>query len=460
MKTGLTTRAAGWALAGLALATVAGVSVVVLTGGSRPGTAVPGQSDHRPPARGAESPGSPQAVRVKTIRPAREPLKLTIMESAHVEPYEKADLFAKVAGYLQKVHVDIGDRVTKDQVLADLWIPEMEQERVRKQALVDKARAELGQAEAAWKAAEAMVGAAQAKVTEASSLVAKYEADVIFRKGEHGRYLGLFQERAVQKDVVDREFNHLRAAEAALTAAQAAVATAAANFKVEQAKLTQARADEASAQARLKVAEADLEYSAILLGYGKVTAPYDGVLTQRLVHPGAFIQSAATGKAEALFTIARVDRMRIVTAIREAYSSAIKIGQPATLQVDAARGQRLAGKVARLADALDRQSRTMLVEVELDTPANVLRPGMYGSVTITVADYPDALLLPTSALVAGAGKPSVMVVSEGQCQRREIELGYNDLVRMQITRGLSGDEQVITDGKDSVREGQAVAVVK
>src|SRR5207302_2416640 len=114
----------------------------------------------------------------------------------------------------------IGDRVKKDQVLAELWVPEMEQERVQKQALLDKAQTEVGQAEAAQKAAEAMVGVADAKVLEITSLVAKYEADVSYHKGEHERYSQLFKERALQKDVVDRELNQLRAAEAALTAAK------------------------------------------------------------------------------------------------------------------------------------------------------------------------------------------------------------------------------------------------
>jgi RND family efflux transporter MFP subunit len=172
------------------------------------------------------------------------------------------------------------------------------------------------------------------------------------------------------------------------------------------------------------------------------------------------MQSGATGKADPLFAIARIDRMRIVTEIPESDSAWIKVGQMATLQVDAARGQRFPGKVARLADALDKKSRTMLVEVELDTPTDLLRPGMYGSVTITLADYPNALLLPTSALLAGADKPSIMIVREGKAHRQEVGLGYNDGVRTQIVRGFTGDEQVITDGKNTAREGQAVEIAK
>jgi RND family efflux transporter MFP subunit len=459
MTINLTKRTAGWLAAALAVAAFVGISVLVLAGGFRPGPAAFGQSDNKSVSHGDES-ANATAVRVKTIRPTREHLKRTTTQTAHVEPYEKAVLFARIAGYLQKVHVDIGDRVTKDQVLAELWVPEMEQERVQKKAMVEKVQAEVGQAEAALKAAEAMVGAADAKVLEVSALVAKHEADVIYHKGEYARYDQLFKDRAVQKDVVDKELNQLRAAEASLTAAKVSVTTAEASRKVEQAKLLQAQADLTGAKARRKVAQADLEQAAIMLRFGKITAPYDGVITQRLVHPGAFIQSGATGKADPLFTIARTDRLRIVTEIPESDSAWIKVGQLAMLQVDAARGQRFPGKVARLADALDKRSRTMLVEAELDTPTDLLRPGMYGSVAITLADYPDALLLPTSTLLGGADKPSVMVVKNGKAHRQEIGLGYNDGVRLQIVRGLNGDELVITDGKNTVREGQPVEIAK
>jgi RND family efflux transporter MFP subunit len=450
----------GWAAASLVLAVIVGVSLVVLAGGYRPSPVAFGQTDNKSTVPADESGSGAPTVRVKTIRPTREHLKRASTQPAHVEPYERADLFAKIAGYLEKVHVDIGARVKKDQVLAVLSVPEMEQERVQKEALVERVQADVGQAEAGQKAATAMVTAARTKTQEASAVVAKHEAEVTYHQGEYARNLQLFKDRAVQGDVVDKELNQWRAAEAALTAAKAAVATAEANLKVEQAKLLQAQAAVVGANARLKVAQADLQHAVILLRYSKITAPYDGVITHRLVHPGWLIQSGATGKADPLFTITRVDRLRIVTEIPESDSAWIKNGQPATLQVDAARGQRFAGKVARLADALDKKSHTMLVEVELDAPTELLRAGMYGSVTITLADYPDALLLPTGSLLAGGDKPSVMIVRGGKAHQQEIGVGYNDGIRIQVTRGLKGDAQIITDGKNMVREGQPVEVAK
>ena len=102
----------------------------------------------------------------------------------------------------------------------------------------------------------------------------------------------------------------------------------------------------------------------------------------------------------------------------------------------------------------------MRTEVELDRPAANLRPGTFGSVTIVLADHPDDILLPTSALLVGSSKPAVMIVKDGKAHSQEVDLGCNDGVRIQINRGLTGDEQVITDGKNSVREGQPVEIAK
>lgn len=466
-------RTVTWVVGGLALTLAAGLAVVFLIG-------LPGCFNQESPAQAQASKqpathtvpvGPDQPARVKVVRPTREHLKrLSTPQPAHIAPYEKTDIHAMVAGYLATFGqstgadgktrpVDIGDRVAKDQVLAKLSVPEREQERLQKAALVDQAKAELGQAAASLNAAEAVVEAAKAKVEEERSNLAKYGADLAYRKSEHERYVALVQERAVRKELEDEKLNQFRAAEAAQQAAQATLATAQAKLKVEHAKFIKAKADVASAEARLMVARANLEYTVIMLGYATIKAPYDGIVTRRLVDTGAFVQSAATGKAEPLFTLARVDRLRIVADIPEAEASLVKIGQSAAFQATAARGQPLTGKVVRFADALDSGTRTMRTEMELqDGPANSPRPGTFGSVIITLVDLPDALMLPANALLAG-GKPAVLIVEEGKARQREVELGFNDGVRVQVLRGLTGNEPVIADGKNRVRDGQAVEVV-
>jgi len=464
-------RTVAWAVGGLALTSAAGLAVVFLIG-------VPGCSGQqsaaqtqtgKQPASPVPASGPDQPLRVKVVRPTREHLKrLSTPQPAVVGPYEKTDIYARVAGYLDEFGqikgtdgrmrpVDIGDRVAKDQALARLSVPEMEQERQQKAALVDQGQAEQGQAEASLAAAEAMVEAAKAKLDEAGAQIARYEAELKYRKSEYDRYVTLVKERAVRGELEDEKLNQYRAAQASHAASKAVLATDQANIKVEQAKSFKAKADVTSAKARLKVAQANLEQTVIMLNYATIKAPYDGVITRRLVDTGAFVQSAATGKAEPLFTLARVDRLRIIADIPEAEASLVKLGQTANLQVNASRGQHLNGKVVRFADALDSGTRTMRTEVELDGPAMILRPGTFGSVTIQLADVPDALMLPTGALVPG-GKPAVFVVEEGTARRRDVELGFNEGGRVQVIRGLTGNEQVIADGKTPAQDGQAVEV--
>lgn len=468
-----TQRTIAWIATGIALTSGAGLAVVFLIGTlgcSGQQSAAQAQSG-KPPASPAAISVSDQTMRVKVVRPMREKLKRqSTPQPAHVGPYEKTEIYARVAGYLdlfgqikgadgRMQPVDIGDRVAKDQVLAKLSVPEMDQERRHKAALVDQARAGQAQEEASLAAAEAMVQAAKAKLEESTSHVARYEAELAFRKGEYDRYVALVKERAVRQELADEKLNQYRAAESAHKAAKAALATDHANIKVEEAKSVKAKADVASAKARVTVAQAYLEQTTVMLNYATIKAPYDGVITRRFVDTGAFVQSAATGKAEPLFTLARVDRLRIIADIPEAEAGLVKLGQRATLLVNASRGQQLNGKVVRFADALDSGTRTMRTEVELDSPATILRPGTFGSITIVLADFPDALMLPISALVPGGGKPAVLVVEEGKARRRDVELGLNEGGRVQVIHGLTGNEQVIADGKTSVRDGQAVEIV-
>jgi RND family efflux transporter MFP subunit len=440
-----------WGIVGLALLLgVAGLAAL-LSGSLSDSTAALAQPTSSDP---------PRPIRVKTIRPSRETIKRTTTQPAHVEPFEKADIHARTAGYVLKVHVDIGDRVKKDEtVLAEINLPELEQECRQKEALVEQAQSEVSQAQASLKGAEAMIDAAQAKVEQARADLARYEAEVAFRKIEHERYLQLFNARSVQKDFVDEKQNQYRAAEATLTSAKAAVTSIQANLKIEQARLVKAQADVDSAQARLKVARANYDQAVILLNYGKLRAPFDGVVTRRRVDPGDFVQSAAGGRTEPLFTVMRVDQLRIRTDIAEVEAGLVKVGQSAVLQVDGLRGRQFPGQVARFADALDPATRTMRTEVKLDRPEK-LRPGMFGSLTITLAEHANVVLLPANVLLTADGKPYVMIAEQGKARRRAVIVGSNDGVRVRIDQGLDGSEQVISDGKNGVQDGQDVEIVQ
>jgi multidrug efflux pump subunit AcrA (membrane-fusion protein) len=120
----------------------------------------------------------------------------------------------------------------------------------------------------------------------------------------------------------------------------------------------------------------------VLAEYSQVKAPFGGTITDRRVDTGAFVASAASNKPEPLFTLCRVDRLRIVVDIPESEAPFIRVGQTVELKVDAIKDQLFIGSVKRTAGVLDTRTRTLRVEAELDSQPLELRPGMFGLMTI------------------------------------------------------------------------------
>ncbi len=308
-----------------------------------------------------------------------------ITQPAQVQPYEQTEILAKASGFVSRVHVDIGDKVEKDQLLADLWIPEMDEERLIRVASVEEAAAAVLQMKAAVEAAESLVEAASAKLGEVQARVAQYESDVDFRRDEYNRIAQLVSKEALNQALLDEKRNQLRSAQSALAAAKAAVASAEANVKVEQARVHLAQANFAHAEAQRKLAEADLKKTDVLMSYAQLRAPFAGLITHRSVDTGAFVGSAVGNHSEPLFTLYRVDRLRIVVDIPESQAPLIQLGQRATLVVDALKPKSFRGAVRRTAGVLDTRTRTLRVEAELDSPSGELWPGMFGSLAIELS---------------------------------------------------------------------------
>jgi HlyD family secretion protein len=383
---------------------VAGLAVAAAAGGGIAAWRWSGEDDT--PSQRQRSPSNvPGSVSAAAHRPAIATAKMTWItgpnakvqqvsgnqelrttsQPAHIEPYEQSAIYAKAAGFVNKVHVDLGSRVKKGDPLAELWIPEMEQERNQKLATVEEAQASVGQSEAAVVAAEALVTAAIAKVGESKSLVMRYEAELAFRQSEHARISDLVRSKAVEPRLQDESLKQQISAESALAAARAGVASAEANVKVEQARWDEARANVILAKARRKVAEAEVKRINVLVDYAVIRAPYDGVVTERLVHTGDFAQSATDGKTGPLFMMMRPDPLRIIADIPEADAAWMELGLEAKLTVDDLEGGSFAGTVKRLSDRLDPMTRTLRIEVELTDPTAGLRCGMYGKLEIAAS---------------------------------------------------------------------------
>jgi RND family efflux transporter MFP subunit len=416
----------------------------------------PGVGQAPRPGRPASRPDGESGPRkVETITIRRRHVEWTTTQPFSIHASEYANLAAKVSGYLSKQIVDIGDRVAKGQVLAEIDAPEVVKG-------VDRARAELAQAEAEAKLAKTKIESARADRQIAEAAVARSEAELqklaydrAYREKEYNRVAALYQRQAIDQKLVDEEENKRGAAFASETAGKAAVATARAQVAAATARVDQASAEAEAAQANVQVAREKLAEAGVMAGYTKITAPFDGVITHRTYHVGDFVRAAViSGGGEPILTVARTDKMRIVTQVPDADMPLLDRGDPAAIEV-AGLGLRIEATVSRTAEVEDPATHTMRAEIDLPTPGGRLRAGMFGTVTITLVPPSETIVIPTSAIVVADGVGYCFRVEGGRAVRTRIKVGAAALRRAEVLDGLKEGDVVVLDAA-GIADGQPV----
>ena len=384
-------------------------------------------------------------VRVEVAQPVRRPLTRVLKMPGTLLAGEAADLYAKTSGYISTVVVDIGSRVTKGEALITIDVPEM----------VD----ELRQAEAVSEAKRAKVGALQAKVAQAESMIATARAEVQWFAAEHelwkitaGRKKLLWEENAIAEQDLDESNSRLAVAGAQLRIAEAKVASA----KAEHQSVS---ADVAVAGAQVAVEEAKVARIKTLMEYATVRAPFDGVITRRLVDPGAFVRSAADGTTTSLLTIANDSYIRLVLGIPESDVPYVHVGTKVKIDIKVLEGETITAAVTRTAVALEADTRTMRVEIDMDNPSGRLAPGMYARVTVTLEYKQQAIMIPSKAIRVRDREVSVWIAEGGLVKAKPIKIGYDDGIWVEVVEGLTGDEQIIFGTSSAVAPGARVTAV-
>ena len=403
----------------------------------------------------AATPGPAVArARVEVIRPTRQTIRRVVEGPGQVEAFEVTALHARAAGYVRGWSANIGSKVVKGQTLAELDLPETEAEAEQKRAVVAQAQALRAQAEAAVTVAQADLDAAEARRVEAEAAVKGSAARLARWEAEFRRVEQLFRERAQSGSLVDETRSMLRAAEAEREESAARVKTAQAAVIQGRAALEKARADVDAAEAGITVARADAHRVAALLGFAKIVAPYDGVVTRRNVSTGHLTAPGTQG--EPLFVVARSDVVTVAVAVPELDSAEVNPGARAFVRLQALPGRVLEGQVTRTAYALDYRSRTLRAEIDLPNPEGKLHPGLYAYVTVVVAERPNALTLPASAIVREGETTYCVGVRGGRAARLPLAIGLNDGTRVEVRSGLDAEELVVKANAASLAEGQTV----
>ncbi|HMF35153.1 MAG TPA: efflux RND transporter periplasmic adaptor subunit [Isosphaeraceae bacterium] len=419
-----------------------------------------GESGHERGGSSEAQKSSSQAPTAQVIKPTRGGTARITDQPGTVRAFERATLYAKVSGYLKELRVDRGDPVMKDQVLAQIYVPELDVAVLQAESSLQHSRALATQAEARVKAALAGVQAAEAKQKQAVSVLEEAVATREYRKKALDRITELARRNAAEQRLVDEYEDQYMASLASEHSAQSGIQTAEAQIAEAKAAVGLAEADVATAKTEIKVSEANLQRAKVMVSYTRIESPFDGVVTFRGdgIHPGAFIRSAADGISEPLLAVATNDRMRTIVQVPDPDVPFCNVGDPANIKIDALGGRIFKGKVSRMADAEDLKDRTMRVEIDLLNDQGLLRDGMYGRAVIELEPPSKNLTIPSTCLIEqnGHGDGAVFVVRDGKVTRVKIRVGKDSGLRVEVLSGLSEDDQVIAQITPSITEGTIV----
>ncbi len=341
------------------------------------------------------------AIKVSVIRPVPMTFEDVAGFVGSVEPEEKAKVISKVGSSVTalEVYVDAGDQVKKGQLLAELD-PSLNQRQI------EEARAAVAQAKAA--------------VAQAESRLQTAERD-------YARYKGLFEEEVISRQEMDQVENQ---------------------YEVEKAGLDLAREQIRQAEARLRQLQTVREYH-------NVVSPVEGVIAERFFDPGDTI--AAGGE---LFIISKQERVKIKGTVTESVYPKIRLGQKATVKVDALGDYSIDASVSRISPVLDEKTRTAVVEVLLES-GGMLKPGMFARVDLALGEH-EGLGIEREALkqLPGTAEWYCFVVSDGKARQRFVKIGATSGNMVEITEGLEEGEQIISPLVRAILDGVPVEVVQ
>lgn len=340
------------------------------------------------------------------VKVARRDISSKLEIASEFLPFQEIDVYAKVSGYIQKLYVDWGTHVRQGQLLAVLEIPELEQQIQQDQATVDRSQQELSRAQSAYAVA-------------------------------HITYQRLLDVQKTRPELVAQQ-----------------------DIDVSQGKDLESNAAVSSAQQALLAARATLEKDKTLYAYARMTAPFDGVVTQMYAYTGALLPAGTSSNIgnSALCHLSQNDLLRLVIPVPERAVPDIHLGETVAVNVSAL-NRMFDGKIVRFADQIDLGTRTMHTEVSVPNPRYQLVPGMYASVQIPLRTEVNVLVVPIQAVrTSGNGVGTVSLLdSTNRIVQREVKLGLESANDYEVLSGLNEGDSVIFGEQSQFKVGEVVS---
>ncbi len=469
---------------GLLLALVVGgvaLGVGVLTGFIKNPMATASTSDKK------ETSGE-ERLTAKTIRPKFDPnLKLSTEQVGTIEPWYSADLRARASGLVKRVTKEMGDVVRRGELLVEIDVPESVQDVAQKASMIQQRRQELRVSEAKYKDAKAAREVAQATIKQRKSEVVAATATRDFRKKRFERFRELGAKGSAVQGVVDEEERDYLASEAVLESTSVGVEKAIADLSEAESKVEAAGADIELRKTMIEVAITEWERARIVADYGRIVAPFDGIVVRRNVDPGSFVQNATSGNSETLISVARLDLLTITTRFPDTVAPFVNNETPVRITIDELPDLVIHTKVTRFSPSIQNLDRTVRVEADVfnGTEADYrklfrgvvaseineimpfdplsraimlavsetekdavqkgdsepfaepifrkglaanrrLMPGMIASMRLSLESSKGNYTVPSSAIYSRSGKPFILLVKDGVTKEYPVVVQLND----------------------------------
>ena len=346
---------------------------------------------------------APTAPTVEVVKVMSKTLSITTRLPGELQAYEAVAIFPRVTAYVDSISVDRGTRVRSGQIMARLVAPELPAQRAEAQSKVQAAEAQRAEAEA---------------------------------------------KLASDQSTFDR-----------LKSASATPGVVAGNdLEVAQRAVDADRSKVEAMRGGAEAAKSALKSITEIEGYLEVRAPFDGVVTERNVHPGSLVGPATSNPATAvpMVRVEKISKLRLVIPVPEKYSAGMNTGTKVDFSVSAFPNQTFSGTVARIAHSVDVKTRTMPVELDVNNADGRLSAGMFPEVIWPVKRTERTLFVPVSAVARTTEATFVIRIREGNTEWVNVQTGEQDGKSIEVFGGLREGDEVAVRGSDELRAGSHV----
>jgi membrane fusion protein, multidrug efflux system len=341
-----------------------------------------------------------RATRVEIIKPAVVESDRALTLPGTVRALEQTKIYPRVTGYVRRWLVDIGDKVTAGQLLAEIDTPELD-------AQLAQARAQLAQAQA-----------------QAKQVIAQRD----YSKSNTQRYESLADQKLVSKSQVEQT----------------------------QAQASNDEASVVSAQSNIVAQQANVRRLIETQAFSRVVAPFAGTITSRNIERGDLVSES---KVAELYTLVVIDPVRVFVDAPQSVASSVRAGAETTLVVREYPGRKFAGKITRSAGALDPDLHTMTTEIQVPNPDGALMPGMYVQAVLSFPVPHRVVEIPATALYSDAQGLRVAVVDAQQkLHFVPITIERDTGGTLHVATGLTGDERMVKIAVPGLVEGDPLEV--